>query len=100
MAHESSQPIYAAARLCSKRFENHLQTTDGTKEDYLAIEELRGRFNQWTAYVGAFALPRASLDARLSSNEEIRDMVLELLSMIQANLEWGNLVLYHVARMY
>jgi hypothetical protein len=93
VVHESSQPIYDTAQLCSKHFEHLLETTDGTGEDYLAIEELRGRFNQWAAYVGAFAVPRASLDARLNPHEDIRDMVLELLSMIQSNLKWGNFVL-------
>jgi hypothetical protein len=92
--HESSQPIYGAAQRCSKHFQHHLETADGTGEDCLAIEELRGRFNQWAAYVGAFAVPRASLDARLSSHEDIRDMVLELLYMIQSNLKWGDFALY------
>jgi hypothetical protein len=84
------QPIYDAAQLCSKHFEHHLKTTG---EDYLAIEKLYGRFNQWAAYVGAFAVPRASLDARLAPHEDIRDMVLELLYMIEANLKWSNFFL-------
>jgi hypothetical protein len=46
VVHESSQPIYDATQLCSKHFEHHLETTDSTGEDYLVIEELRGRFNQ------------------------------------------------------
>lgn len=90
---QSSQPIYDAAKLCSKHFEDHLETTKGAGDDHLAIEELWGRFNQWAAYVGAFAVPRASLDARLLRHEEIRDMVLELLYMIQDNLIWGTLLL-------
>ncbi|RYO96852.1 hypothetical protein DL765_011425 [Monosporascus sp. GIB2] len=94
VVHESSQPIYDAAQLCSKHFEHHLQTTDGAGDDYLEIEELWGRFNQWAAYVGAFAVPRASLDARLAPHGEIRDMVLELLYMIQDNLIWGNVLSY------
>lgn len=89
---QSSQPIYDTAQLCSKYFEHYLEIADGTGEDYLKIAELRGRFNQWAAYVGAFAVPRASLDAQLTPHEDIRDMVLELLYMIQANLKWGNFV--------
>ncbi len=84
------EPIYDAAQLCSAQFEHHLQTADSASEDYLAVEELRGRFSQWAAYVGVFAVPRASLDARLAPHEDIRDMVLELLFMIQDNLDWGN----------
>jgi hypothetical protein len=98
VVHESNQPIYDIAQLCSKHFEHLLETADGTGEDYLAIEELRGRFNQWAAYVGAFAVPRASLDARLAPHEDIRDMVLELLYMIQSNLKWSNFVLFTAPR--
>src|SRR5258707_1265597 len=52
VVHKSSQPIYDAAQLCLTHFEHHLET-GGTGEDYLAMEDLRGRFNQWVAYVGA-----------------------------------------------
>ncbi|KAI9684270.1 MAG: hypothetical protein M1822_005743 [Bathelium mastoideum] len=90
--HESSHLIYDAAQLCSQHLQHQLETTNGAGEVCLAIEELRGRFNQWAAYVGAFAAPRASLDARLARNGDIRDMVLELLYMIQSNLKWGNFV--------
>ena len=97
VVHESSQPIYNTAKLCAERFDNHLQATDGTTKEYLAREELCWRFKQWAAYVGAFAVPKASLDVRLAPHEDIRDRVLELLYMIYANLEWSNfvLLLYH-----
>ncbi|RSM04459.1 hypothetical protein CEP52_006828 [Fusarium oligoseptatum] len=49
-------------------------------------EELRGRFNLWAAYAGAFAAPKASLDARLVAHSDIKDMVLELLVMVQRNI--------------
>ncbi|KAK4443845.1 hypothetical protein QBC34DRAFT_198771 [Podospora aff. communis PSN243] len=88
--HLSTQPIYDAAIVCSKHFERQLETIDSTGDDYIAIEELWGRFNQWAAYIGAFAVPRASLDARLVRHSEIRDMVLELLFTIQENLLWVN----------
>jgi len=95
VVNESSQPIFDAACLCSKHFEQHLEITDGALagDSYLAIEELWGRFNQWASYIGAFAVPRASLDARLVPHREIRDMVLELLYTIQDNLIWGNDIL-------
>lgn len=86
---QPEQPIYDAASLCAKSFAHHLDTDNGTASNYLEIEELSARFNQWAAYVGAFAMPRASLDARLAPYEDIRDMVLELLYMIQDNLTWS-----------
>lgn len=88
---ESSRPIYDAAQRCSKRFEEYLWPADGTKGDhFLEMQELRGQFNEWAAYLGTFARPRASLDARLAPHPEIRNRILELLSMMQDNFNWGN----------
>ncbi|PON20791.1 hypothetical protein TGAM01_v210299 [Trichoderma gamsii] len=93
VVHESSQPIFDAAQLCTKHFEDYFKAADGAKGDnYLEMEEQWGRFNQWAAYIGAFAVPRASLDARLTPHIEIKDMVLELLDMMQDNFVWVNSV--------
>ena len=88
----SKQPIYDAALLCSKYFEQHLEKTDsaGHNSRNIVVEELWGQFSQWAAYIGAFAVPKASLDARLVRHSQIKDMVLELLYMIQDNLTWGS----------
>lgn len=56
---------------------------------FLLAEELRGRFSLWAAYLGVYTAPRASLDARLDGHKKIRDMVLELVEMVQRNLQWG-----------
>jgi len=89
-AQDSGQPIYEAARLCAKLFKQHLETPDIADKERLVVEDLRGRFDQWAAYVGAFATPKASLDARLGPHGDIKSMVLELLSMVRLNLYWGN----------
>lgn len=92
MTYESSETIYDAAQLCSEEFERQLGALNGAAGDnYRELNELWGKFNAWAAYVGAFAVPRASLDARLAPHETIKDMVLELLDMVQGNLEWGNI---------
>jgi hypothetical protein len=91
VAYEPSESIYDAAQLCSKGFERQVGAADGAAGDnYREIKELWWRFNDWTAYNGAFAVPRASLDARLAPHEKTKDMVLELLDMVQENLAWGN----------
>ncbi|KAM5346199.1 hypothetical protein ACJ41O_009204 [Fusarium nematophilum] len=56
--------------------------------EYLLAEELRGRFSLWSAYIGVYAAPRASLDARLDSHQNLRDMVLELVEMVERSLQW------------
>ncbi|KAI8689760.1 hypothetical protein NCS56_00239800 [Fusarium sp. Ph1] len=53
------------------------------------VGELRGEFKTWAAYIGAFAVPRASLDARLISHSDIRDMVLDLIMVLEQNLKWA-----------
>ncbi|KAK1237857.1 hypothetical protein MKX08_002436 [Trichoderma sp. CBMAI-0020] len=84
---ESSESIYDAAQLCSKHFECQLWVAYCTMGgNYTEIRELRGRFNEWAAGVGAFAEPRVSLDARLSPHARIKDMVLEQLAMLRNNL--------------
>lgn len=85
IVYESSQPIYDTAQLCSKDFKRQLGAAgDGAAGDkYLEIKELWGRFNEWAVDVGVFAEPRASLDARLAPYVKTRDMILELLDMVQ-----------------
>ncbi len=92
------QPIYDAACLCSERFKHHLETENGSRSNYLEVEELWVRFNQWAVCVGAFAIPRDSLDAQLAAHAEVRDTVLELLYMIQDNLRWGKISLLYNRR--
>ncbi len=89
MEQDTNQTIYDAAQNCSKLFERKLKTTVKASADFVFAEELNGRFHIWAAYVGVFATPKASLDARLASYEDIKDMVFELLDMVQRNLQWG-----------
>lgn len=92
VTYESSETIYDAAQLCSKEFERQLgAANDAAGVNYRELNELWGRFNDWAAYAGAFAVPRASLDAQLAPQEKTKNMVLELLDMVQGNLEWGNI---------
>lgn len=90
-------PIYEAAVGCLAIFDEHLrqsqdpEQTSKTDEEQLCseVEELRTNFKQWAAYIGAFAVSRASLDARLALQAATRDMVLELLILIRFNMRWG-----------
>jgi hypothetical protein len=88
----AEKSVRGAATLCSDLFKQCIETRGLAVLDHELAEELWGRFNLWAAYVGAFAAPKASLDARLVGHEDIMDMVLELLIMIQQNLRHGR---YH-----
>jgi hypothetical protein len=81
--------IYDAARSCSELFAFHAIKDGICETQTLRVEELHGLFDQWAAYAGAFAMPKASLDARLQDHQDIKSMVLELLSVVQLNLRWG-----------
>ena len=91
---DGTQRIYDTAVICSNLFEQCVNSSivpsPKSKDDFAT--ELRGRFNLWAAYVGAFAAPKASLDARLVAHGDIRDMVVDLLVMIQANMRHGILL--------
>ncbi|KAI1478325.1 hypothetical protein F4774DRAFT_385510 [Daldinia eschscholtzii] len=90
-ADKAKPTIYDAAKRCEKGFEDRFKAIEGKEDEYPMVEELWGGFNQWAAYVGAFALEKASLDARLFSHDDYREMVLELLFIIQENLQWASI---------
>jgi len=88
---DSGQTIYESAQVCSQLFRHHMEKTDITDGERIVVDDLFGRFSQWAAYTGAFAMPKASLDARLGSHGDIRSSVLEVLFMIRLNMGWGAL---------
>lgn len=85
----STRTIYEAASACSELFDQYLASSGTASAKHDMIEEFRGRFNLWAAYVGAFAAPRASLDARLEQHSDIRDVFHDLLVMIEDNIKQG-----------
>jgi hypothetical protein len=90
MRQDESPNIYNTARLCSELLERILESTDSGSQLFLPAEELRGRFHLWAAYLGVYAVPRASVDARLDGDRKTKNMLLELLQMVQRNLQWGD----------
>lgn len=83
------EPIYAASRECSDVFEGYVASLPRSSQARELLLELRSMFRQWTAYVGAFAAPKASLDARLQNHDTVREIILDLLFMVKQNLQWG-----------
>lgn len=86
---EDKETICNAAMDCSDLFQQWLESLEPASPEHEFAEELRGRFNLWAAYVGAFAAPKASLDARLVGHQDFKDMVIELLNMVKQNLKHG-----------
>ncbi|KAF4447059.1 ankyrin repeat domain-containing protein 52 [Fusarium austroafricanum] len=88
MSH-SPEPIYQASRRCLALFDEYMADSSLASDSSLLVEELRGQFKTWAGYIGAFAVPMASLDARLASSDDIKNMVLDLLTMLRQNLMWA-----------
>lgn len=89
-AQELLEPIYCDSLRCSQLFDEYLGKADLSKTLHPIAEELRSQFIRWAGYAGAFAVPKASLDAQLSPHEDIKNMFLESLNMLELNLKWGS----------
>lgn len=94
--------IYERARDCESLFRRLLtdETVDNKPveaKNYHIIREYHQRFQLWTALVGVFAQPEASLDARLRDHPQVHNLVLRLLQLLQSNLARFNpsLILNH-----
>ncbi|KAK0659786.1 hypothetical protein QBC41DRAFT_262105 [Cercophora samala] len=84
-------PIYDEARYCETLFRGllpDLAVDNVTVEakNYHVIREHHQRFQLWTAFVGVFADPEASLDARLRDHQDVQNLVLQLLQLLKSNL--------------
>lgn len=79
--------VFKAASLCSQAFIKYSDASNGTIKD--EIDVLQGRFNLWAAYTGVFAPVGASLDDRLEFQDDVKQMVVKLLSMVHRNIQCG-----------
>ncbi|KAK5046532.1 hypothetical protein LTR84_008335 [Exophiala bonariae] len=77
--------VFTAASLCSQAFLDYSNASGSTKKDEVDI--LRSRFNLWAAYTGVFASVGASLDDRLEFQDDVKQMVTKLLSMVHRNIQ-------------
>ena len=90
MTEGGEDAIYKAAVQCLELFELCLKAIDDPNNpSYEYIEDIRGGFNIWGAYIGAFAPAKLSLDARLMHHQDIKNMVMDMLHMIRENLSYG-----------
>jgi hypothetical protein len=52
-------------------------------------ELLRQRFHIWASNIGVFTSSNATLDKRLEYSDEVRGLVVQLLSLMERNLKFG-----------
>ncbi|RTE80926.1 hypothetical protein BHE90_004564 [Fusarium euwallaceae] len=81
------EQIYRSAVNCGVLFEQLLkQSSQNSGQHFAALRDHHLRFEHWTEYVGALAEEQASLDDRLKPYPEVRDLVLQMLQMLESNL--------------
>ncbi|KAK6348438.1 hypothetical protein TWF718_006232 [Orbilia javanica] len=84
---ETKQQIYDLAGECEGLFGDLLSVLSRTSEkDCRIVQEHQQRFERWSGYLGVFAAPQASLDSRLKSTPDIRDLVVQLLEVLKRNI--------------
>lgn len=90
------RPIYHATLKCNELFADCItqiaepRTSSLIGESAVAIGRLarehQARFCAWSSYLGVFAEQDVCLDRRLSSSQDIRAMVMDLLRIIAVSL--------------
>lgn len=60
-------------------------------ENQSRTELQRQRFHVWASYLGLFTSDGAALDKRLEYSDEVRAMVVQLLSLMERNLYFSEL---------
>ena len=91
IAEQEKQEILHLARVCERLFSKYADPQLPFSETRARAELQQQRFYVWASYLGVFAHPSASLDKRLEYSDEIRSLVIQLLSLIRRNLEFGML---------
>jgi len=78
--------IFCLAAECDSLFESASGSLSSKDEILVKLEEFRGRFKEWTSYLGVFAPEDVNLDRRLRHHGELRDLVLLALDFLRVNL--------------
>jgi hypothetical protein len=89
----TEEPIMRSIRdhagKCEDLYENLLLVMSRTSDEhYQIVQEQQQRFERWAGYLGVFAVPQASLDSRLESDPDIRDLVAQLLEILEKNIQY------------
>ena len=85
------QTIAECASVCVRIFDQCLVDELSPDYDNGWIEDQSARFRIWAANLGVFATGHATADYRLRDNDELRNLILQLLSAIRENLIIGKL---------
>ncbi|KAF3291491.1 hypothetical protein TWF970_000704 [Orbilia oligospora] len=87
---EADQQIYDLAQDCERLFGELLSALSVTSDkQYRVVLEHQQRFESWASFLGVFAAYQTSLDSRLKTTPDIRDLVVQLLEVLKRNVLYG-----------
>lgn len=81
--------IFDLANICEDLFSRYADPNLPLPEPKARADLQQQRFEVWASYLGIFAPYDVSLDRRLEYSEEIRSLVIQLLSLMRRNLDFG-----------
>jgi hypothetical protein len=85
-----AEDIYSQARQCENLFIRYLEKQRAYEKQ---VSKCRHRFLTWASFLGVFAKESASLDRRLQSKPEIKELFLSMLRVLKRNLALGKAAL-------
>jgi hypothetical protein len=92
VAAEGDETIYDVAADCEGLFAQvQAQLRASSSIAANLFEEYQHGFIAWTAYLGVFANKDVCLDRRLRRHPELQDLIVRLLDLVHANLQYSGL---------
>lgn len=86
---EDEHRIYLSAQHCEELFQRVLDALakdDAQRKHYRLLRDFHQRYGLWVRSIGVFADQNVSLDRRLESFPTLRNLVLQLLKLVEKNL--------------
>ncbi|KAJ5279986.1 hypothetical protein N7478_005358 [Penicillium angulare] len=97
---EYQEPIFELATECEALYATQISRLSNDDDPNAAklLSDVYQRFSAWAAFLGVFAEANVCLDRRLRRHVEIQDQVLRLLDIMQKNLSYCAVPLFHPGR--
>ncbi|KAM5342057.1 hypothetical protein ACJ41O_015088 [Fusarium nematophilum] len=86
---EETREIFDIAQSCRELFSNYTNSSSSLSDLHARADLQQQRFYVWASYLGVFAPFNASLDKRLEHSDEIRSLVVQMLSLEVASTDHG-----------
>lgn len=96
MSAKEDRQVYHAAHKCEKRLRKLLALCSTMNEnDFRLSRDISQQFALWSGYLGVFADQNISLDARLERAPDVKELVLQLLGILQSDTDYGKRIAFY-----